>query len=85
MCAIALLDAHYDDSSRQGRVACLVAADWGAAEPKSQHVLAVYDVKPYRPGHFFERELPGLLAIFGVVREPLEAIVVDGYVDLAGC
>ena len=79
---IALLDAQYDDSTQQGRVACVVAEDWAASVATSEHVLALHDVKPYRPGYFFERELPGLLAVLALVTEALEVIVVDGYVDL---
>lgn len=44
------------------------------------------DPLPYQPGRFFERELPYLAAILARVgertAEPLDAIVVDGYVWL---
>jgi deoxyribonuclease V len=82
MCAIGLLDAQYDAVAPIGRVACVVANSWVAASPKSERVLELQDVKAYRPGFFFERELPGLLAVLALVAEPLEVIVVDGYVEL---
>jgi deoxyribonuclease V len=40
------------------------------------------DPAPYHPGSFFERELPYLVAIVARVTEPIEAIIVDGYVWL---
>src|SRR4051794_40847111 len=36
----------------------------------------------YRPGHFYERELPYLIAILDEVTEPIATIIVDGYVWL---
>lgn len=82
MCSIALLDAQYDESTHSGRVACLTAENWTAAEPSAELVVDVQDVKPYRPGHFFERELPGLLQVLRKVTTPVDAIIVDGYVVL---
>jgi deoxyribonuclease V len=40
-------------------------------------------VAPYQPGQFYRRELPCLLSVLATVAEPLEAIVVDGYVWLS--
>ena len=37
---------------------------------------------PTEPGHFYRRELPHLLRVLAGVQEPLEAIIVDGYVWL---
>jgi deoxyribonuclease V len=82
VCPIALLDAQYDDVTGRGRVACVVAESWSAVDSMREYVLEVDDVKPYRPGYFFERELPGLLRILQLVSDPLEAVIVDGYVDL---
>ncbi|WP_437898538.1 hypothetical protein [Sorangium sp. So ce124] len=39
-------------------------------------------VRPYRPGAFFERELPCLLEVLGRVRARPAALVIDGYVEL---
>jgi deoxyribonuclease V len=36
----------------------------------------------YRPGHFYERELPYLTAVLDEVTDPIATIVVDGYVWL---
>src|SRR5262249_645622 len=40
-------------------------------------------VAPYEPGKFYRRELPCLLAVLRKVADPIEAIVIDGYVWLA--
>ena len=36
----------------------------------------------YRPGRFYERELPGLLAVLQEAGEEFKTIVIDGYVHL---
>ena len=45
-------------------------------------VERISPVAPYEPGQFYRRELPCLLAVLGQVRQPLETVVVDGYVWL---
>lgn len=39
-------------------------------------------MQPYRPGAFYERELPCLLAVLEAVTTPFRALVIDGYVEL---
>jgi deoxyribonuclease V len=39
------------------------------------------DIAPYRPGHFYERELPCLLALLETAPAP-DLIIVDSYVSL---
>ncbi len=57
--------------------------DWRDASPALQLVdTHPPDPAAYEPGRFFERELPYLLAILGRVTDPLDAIVIDGYVWL---
>jgi len=45
-------------------------------------VVAHIDVAPYRPGAFYERELPCILAVLAQVSAKVRAVIVDGYVDL---
>ena len=35
------------------------------------------------PGEFYRRELPGLLAVLEKIEQPIDVMVIDGYVDLA--
>lgn len=79
---IAAVDVHYDDARRTARAACLVFDWWDAAIPAATYAVTVVDVAPYEPGAFYRRELPCLLAVLDLVQEPVEIVVVDGYVDL---
>jgi deoxyribonuclease V len=77
---VGILDVAYD--GERACAACVVAAAWADATPMEEVVVDVMDVKPYRPGAFFERELPCLLAALRATRVALGAVVVDGYVEL---
>jgi deoxyribonuclease V len=60
--------------------ACALFADWADGVAAAEAVRRIADVEPYQPGAFYKRELPCLLAVLADVAEPLEAVVVDGYV-----
>jgi deoxyribonuclease V len=62
--------------------ACIVASEWTDPAPREEHVVTISSVKPYRPGAFFERELPCLVQVLGLLTAPVQVVVVDGYVDL---
>lgn len=74
------VDVYYPETG--GAVAAaVVAADRSFAELTGEHVVRLAEVAPYRPGAFFERELPALRAVLAEVGR-LDLLVVDGYVDL---
>jgi deoxyribonuclease V len=77
---VGFVDVHYDGDS--GHAACVVAAQWNDATAIEERTATVAPVAPYRPGAFFERELPCLARVLADVTTPLSAVVVDGYVDL---
>lgn len=77
---LACTDVHYREHEAQGAI--LLFADWPAAVPAAQHVVRLPTVAAYRPGHFYERELPVLLALIARVDQPLATVVIDGYVWL---
>jgi deoxyribonuclease V len=77
---LAIVDVHYDGAG--ARAACVVAASWTDAASIEERIAAIPSVKPYRPGAFYERELPCITAALSLVRAPLRAVIVDGYVDL---
>jgi len=52
---------------------------WGDAVPCWRGCVEVPTVAAYRPGHFFERELPCIQALLAVAPGPVELIVVDGH------
>jgi deoxyribonuclease V len=62
--------------------ACVLFRAWTDEASAGQHVEHIRGVEAYVPGQFYRRELPCLLAVLGRVAEPLELIVVDGYVWL---
>jgi deoxyribonuclease V len=62
--------------------ACVLFRAWPDEHSAGEEVARLAQVDPYQPGEFYRRELPCLLAVVGKVREPLEAVVVDGYVWL---
>jgi deoxyribonuclease V len=78
---IALADAHYDGSG--AHAACVVAESWEADSPLEEYVLPIGRVEPYESGLFYRRELPCLVAVLGLLRDPPEVVVIDGYVWLA--
>lgn len=66
----------------QARAAGLIFEDWTDSAPASVFQIRLPPQKPYRPGRFFERELPCLLALLRPIAFRFEAIVIDGYVHL---
>lgn len=76
----AALDVYYRDGDAVA--ACVLFRTWADAAPAREVVEPCPGVEPYRPGEFFRRELPCLLRCIARIDEPLEAIVIDGYVWL---
>ena len=64
--------------------ACVGFEAWPDAT--SAHELVVRSTAPaaeYAPGRFYERELPYLRAALDAFGQPIELVVIDGYVWLA--
>ena len=79
---IAALDVQYDEDTLTGQAAAVVFERWEDAVPLTEYTAAFDGVAPYMPGQFFKRELPCLLAVLGKVGEPLDQIIVDGFIAL---
>lgn len=79
---LACVDVDY--RGERAVAAAILFLDWGAAQPVSELVVPIAAVAPYRPGAFYERELPCVLAVLRRSSWPLAAVVVDGYVWLDG-
>jgi deoxyribonuclease V len=62
--------------------ACVLFRAWSDSISVEERVQAIAQVEPYQTGQFYRRELPCLLSVLSTVSEPLETIVVDGYVWL---
>lgn len=73
------VDVHYPETGG-ARAALVVAADERFATLVDERVAWLEHAAPYRPGAFFERELPAVEAVLAGV--DLQILLVDGYVDL---
>jgi deoxyribonuclease V len=78
---LACVDVDY--RAREAVSACLLFQRFTDERAHAERVARRSDVAAYEPGAFFRRELPCLMAVLELVAEPLDAIVIDGYVWLA--
>lgn len=74
------VDVHYP-ATGGATAALVVAADALFSRIIGEHVVQCAQVEAYRPGAFYERELPPLKAVVETT-EPLELLIIDGYVTL---
>lgn len=74
------LDVDY--RGNEAVVGSVLFQKWQDAEPFREQVERLSEIAPYEPGQFYKREMPCLLKALDRVEEPLEAIVIDGYVWL---
>jgi len=73
-------DVQYTDNN--ALAAGIIFSTWDSEIPTRTVVKKIDKIEPYQPGQFYKRELPCLLALLTEVIEPLEAIIIDGYVTL---
>lgn len=77
---ILVVDVHYDE--KNAKVAGVLFEKWHARQAERLIAKEVSEFGGYRPGEFYRRELPPILALLEEV-DPLPSyIVVDGYVTL---
>lgn len=76
----AAIDVCYEQS--RWMAACVVFADWQDGKPAEVVFASGAYPRPYRPGRFYERELPCLVSVLQRADREFEAIVIDGYVHL---
>ena len=73
-------DVHYPPSGG-GHAALVVSDDAEFGSIIGQRTAWLDSVADYAPGRFYERELPALTAVLAEA-DPLDVLIVDGYVDL---
>lgn len=76
----ACVDVAYSDE--RARAACVLFQSWTDAAPTAVVIAESPLAAPYVPGELYRRELPPILDVLARVTEPLDAIVVDGFVWL---
>jgi len=77
---MACLDVAYH--ALEANAAAVLFHSWGDGAGERVIVTRVPAPADYRPGQFYLRELPCLLALVALIGEPLEVLIVDGYVWL---
>lgn len=79
---VVVIDADYNEETREGHVAGIVAKDILAEQEEYVVTAIVTEVEDYIPGQFYRRELQSVEAIICQIKlEDIEMIVVDGYAD----
>lgn len=74
------VDVYYPETGG-ARAALVVATTANFALTAEEHVVDQRDALPYKPGAFFERELPPLMAVLHET-SGLDLLIIDGYVTL---
>lgn len=82
---IVAVDVYYDDHAGTGRAGAVVFGTWESNDPIATVGSQHRGIAAYVPGEFYKRELPCILPLLRHCRErwSVEAILVDGFVDLA--
>lgn len=76
------VDVHYPPEGG-ARAALIISPTAIYDEIIEERTIEVAEVAEYRPGNFYERELPPLRALLsGSGTAPLDVLVIDGYVTL---
>ena len=75
------IDVHYQ-GDEYAVASGVLFRDWASPIAERSVSVCVNDIKPYKSGRFFERELPCVLALLRSIDEMLDVIVIDGYVTL---
>lgn len=79
---IVAVDVHYEDAL--SRAAGISFDAWADAKERASKVIERAAAAEYKPGHFFERELPCILPVVRafLAEHEISVVIVDGYVDL---
>ena len=77
---ILAIDVAY--SENEAIVAGVLFNDWPDAKPAEKMVISCTVPGSYLPGQFYRRELPCIAALLQHVSQPIDFIVIDGFVYL---
>lgn len=79
---ILAIDVHY--SSEGSTTAGIAFENWSDSTPSQTYLSELSTVNEYKPGQFYERELPCILNLLNQFTLSPRYILVDGYVFLDG-
>lgn len=77
------IDVYYDED--RAIAGAIVFENWTDAEATSSVIHVTENCEEYRPGHFYKRELPALLAVLERLPDTVNTVntvIIDGYVWL---
>lgn len=77
---ILAIDVAYRDD--EAIVAGVLFNDWPDAKPAREMAISCSIKESYQPGRFYRRELPCIAALLEQVRQPVDFIIIDGFVFL---
>ena len=77
---IACFDVDYRE--KHGHIGGVLIRKWTDDKAFINYNLVVGDIAEYVPGQFYKRELPCILKLMDTIVEPIDLIIVDGYVWL---
>jgi len=77
---ISAVDGYYNDNSCAVAVA-VVFSSFSDKEPYAVYIKKITAVAEYISGEFYKRELPCILAVLGGIKEGIDTVIIDGYVD----
>lgn len=77
----AAFDVHYLKDGG-ARAAAVLFSEYGDMEPAATYTQLLPGAAEYIPGQFYRRELPCIVALLQQIREPLDEVIIDGYVML---
>jgi deoxyribonuclease V len=78
---IAAIDVHYKDDMSATAAAVVFSGFYDSKEYRT-YIREISGVADYEPGQFYRRELPCIIAIIQLIEEKIDAVIIDGYVDL---
>jgi deoxyribonuclease V len=79
---LACVDAEYQSTEGPAVASCVVYERCDSAGSREERVVVIPRVAPYKPGQFYERELPCILKVLEEVQTPIDIVIVDAYVWL---
>ncbi|MEM8983419.1 MAG: endonuclease V [Pseudomonadota bacterium] len=75
-----VIDVHYENDAASA--AGVLFSAWTDPAPLASVRCAREGLADYEPGQFYKRELPVILDLLQRIEDPLDTIVIDGYVHL---
>ena len=76
------VDVHYTIDDTHAIVAGVLFCDPISHVVEDEFIVVLGSPKPYIPGQFYQREMPCILELMKRITAPIDAVFIDGYVDL---